>query len=92
MLEPATKRKENSWKSELPRTVTTEPTIQLQFFKDGKVQHVRIVTAGEINLEEVIQHLQQGESILIIRKRASEEKTAFNVDEEMSRPWYFTHF
>lgn len=92
MLEPTTKRKENLWKSELPRMVAAEPTIELQFFKDNKIQHVRIVTAKEINFEKIVQHLQQGESILIICKRANEEKSTFNADEEVSRPWYFTRF
>jgi hypothetical protein len=89
--EPTIKDKEKTWKFRSPKTVTVEPTIQLLFFKNNGDQHVKIVEVDDISWEELIQHLNQGHSILITRKRANEEKSALNVDEEMSEPWYFAH-
>ena len=71
--------------------VMAEPTIQLLFFKKDGDQHVKIVEVEDISLEELIQDLNQGESILITRRRSNEEKPALNIGEEMSKPWYFTH-
>ena len=71
--------------------MTAEPTIHILFFKKDESQHVETVKVEDINLEKMIQHLNQGESILITRKCTNKEKPALNVDEEMSKPWYFTH-
>jgi len=91
VLEPTIKGKEKTWKSEFPETVTVETKIRLLFFKNNGDKHVKIVKIKDVNLEELIQHLNQGGSILITRKQTNEIKSALSMDEEMSEPWYFTH-
>jgi len=91
VLELTIEGKEKAWNPESLETVTAEPTIHILFFKKDENQHVETVKVEDINFEKMIQHLNQGESILITRKCTSKEKPALNVDEEMSKPWYFTH-
>ena len=73
--------------------MTAETRLQLLFFRNDGDQGGEIAELRdrEISLEQMVQHPRQGESILIIPKHTNEEKPALSVDEEMNKPWYFTH-
>lgn len=84
-------RKAEQIQKDFPKPIREEHVFQLFFLKDDKDQNIQVVEVKEIDFAEVIQHLNQGKSIFIKRKRILDRNKNPRLSEDQREPWYFTH-
>lgn len=68
-----------------------KPKFQLFFLKDNENQSVEVVETEEINLEEVRERIERGESAFITRRSKQQYGPPRAVSEGTRESWYFTH-
>jgi len=68
-----------------------KPKHQLFFLKDNENQSVEVVETEEINLEEVRERIERGESAFITHRSKQRYGPPRTVSEETRESWYFTH-